>query len=418
MTTNQVLFDLTGSSRDDFEFTGLSIYAPFAEYASEYNHIFNLQASSYITIRGVYINGGGGDGVYLAGNGGSTYADHVLIDHIWVDHVTRNGISVISANDLNVTNSRFTNDGPDPSAPAYLNPGIDIEPNVGTDRLTNLNFSNIYTSGNLGPGFQLAIGNETNASQPVTITVNNLYSNADGMGSIGTGCEPASAFPGNITITNPTSINSASYGMYLLNYAVACPVLTIKNPYILNPNGSTSAQESFASWAGGGNTFKYGNIDIQDAKIIDNRGTSKITWYYTLTDYSSIGVGNFHFSAKQLSGATHGTATEGPGFSIEEPASIAGATPVFDASLGTPNPVFHKTLTGNVTSSTIVNTIPGQIVRFQWCQTGSNTYTFAYPSGTKGGTTSALAGTKCRTQQFIVDVDGATLYSMGAGIDN
>jgi hypothetical protein len=173
--------------------------------------------------------------------------------------------------------------------------------------------------------------------------------------------------------------------------------MTIKNPTVINPNAGVSAQEAIAVYQGGGGTFKYGNIDLEDAVIMDNRGTSKITWYLQIADYSNLGVSNFHFTPKYLAGATHGTATEGAQYSIEEPYQQTTATPVFDASNGDPSAYFHVTLNKNVTSSTLVNAQPGQLLTFEVCSLGS--FTFAWPSNVSGGLSTPTSG-NCIVQLF------------------
>lgn len=417
LTTNQVLFGMTAISNAEFLGQGATIYAPFPEYPSEYNHIFASIASSNITITGLTIDGAGGDGFYLADNGTTTFTSNVLIDHVTVNHVHRNGISIISAKHVTISNSTFSNDCCDGTTPSYPNPGLDVEPNTGSNVIQDINFENIYTTGNAGAGLTLAMGNLTSSTLPVSIRIRGFWSDGDGGGAIKTGCGPVSAFTGKLDLSDITSINAGSYGLDLRNWGVTCPVLEIKSPTIINPNSSVTAQEAIAAFGGGGNTFMYGNVDIKDATIIDNRGgSSKITNYYQVADYSNNGVSNVHFSAKTLVGATNGTATEGPQYSIEEPYLQTSATPIFDASLGTPNPYFSVTLNKNITSSTLINLIPGQLLTFDIHQTAS--YTYVMPTNVKGATTGTIASGKHRLQEFRVAPDGVTAYAIGAGVDD
>jgi hypothetical protein len=53
------------------------------------------------------------------------------------------------------------------------------------------------------------------------------------------------------------------------------------------------------------------------------------------------------------------------------------ATPTFDASAGS---IITMTLTGNVTSSTITNSLSGQIIAFSLCQDGTGGRTFSWPA--------------------------------------
>jgi len=77
------------------------------------------------------------------------------------------------------------------------------------------------------------------------------------------------------------------------------------------------------------------------------------------------------------------------------------ATPVFDASLGDTQEI---TLTGNVTSSTLVNTSPGQVVKFIIHQDGSGAHTFVWATSLSafGGTIDpGVSATSI--QSFLID---------------
>jgi hypothetical protein len=61
------------------------------------------------------------------------------------------------------------------------------------------------------------------------------------------------------------------------------------------------------------------------------------------------------------------------------------ATPAFNCALGnTSRPVFSITLTGNVTSSSFTNLVPGQQITMHILQDATGGHTFAWPSGTVG----------------------------------
>jgi hypothetical protein len=81
------------------------------------------------------------------------------------------------------------------------------------------------------------------------------------------------------------------------------------------------------------------------------------------------------------------------------------ATPVFDASQGT---TFEMVLTGNVTSSTLVNVTPGQRLIFIIKQDGVGGRTFAPPPTLPMAPIGATAS-KTFIQAFIVD-SGSNVY--------
>jgi hypothetical protein len=89
------------------------------------------------------------------------------------------------------------------------------------------------------------------------------------------------------------------------------------------------------------------------------------------------------------------------------------STPTFDASLGNAQRI---TLTGNVTSSTLVNASAGEFLSFIICQDAVGSRAFAWPANLKRGMTiGATAGT-CSAQDFIFD--GNNAYALTPGVTN
>ena len=76
------------------------------------------------------------------------------------------------------------------------------------------------------------------------------------------------------------------------------------------------------------------------------------------------------------------------------------ATPSFDA--GHAN-AFKITLTGNVTSSTLVNGKNGQSLDFEVCQDATGGRTFVPPTNLQGWVTISSAANACTDERFIVD---------------
>ncbi len=89
------------------------------------------------------------------------------------------------------------------------------------------------------------------------------------------------------------------------------------------------------------------------------------------------------------------------------------ATPAFDLSLGDQLIV----LTGNVTSSTLTNLLPGNRVTFCIEQDASGGHTFVWPAAVKGGMAIGTTLSKANLQEFW-SPDGTTLYALNPGIIN
>lgn len=84
------------------------------------------------------------------------------------------------------------------------------------------------------------------------------------------------------------------------------------------------------------------------------------------------------------------------------------ATPVFDASQGNS---FEIVLTGNVTSSTLINVTPGQRLKFVIKQDGVGGHTFAAPANLPLANIDTAAS-KTNIQNFFVD-SGSNVYADG-----
>lgn len=130
-----------------------------------------INGSSDISIYDVNIKDTWGDGLYV-GNYRAVESDNVLIDGGIIDNVRRNGISIISAKNLIVSNLVISNtNGVNPAS------GIVIEPNKVEEILDNILLSNISTINTDKEGivFNASRFTNPNTSKEVSITINNHY---------------------------------------------------------------------------------------------------------------------------------------------------------------------------------------------------------------------------------------------------
>lgn len=87
------------------------------------------------------------------------------------------------------------------------------------------------------------------------------------------------------------------------------------------------------------------------------------------------------------------------------------STPVFDATV---NDSFIMTLTGNVTSSSIVGSQAGQIISFIIRQDSTGGRTFVWPGNVKGAMNIGIGGSEISAQTFVSDA--ASLYAITPGV--
>ncbi|MBQ7190263.1 MAG: right-handed parallel beta-helix repeat-containing protein [Kiritimatiellae bacterium] len=146
--------------RDDYD-------KPPYEHA-EWRHALSLMSCRNIRVLGISLLESGGDGIYLGCIKASLPDTDIVIRDVICDKNYRQGISVISAENLLIENTRMTNTrGTAPQA------GIDFEPNRAGERLKNCVMRNCLSAGNQGDGYEFYLGNLNETTEPVSIRLEN-----------------------------------------------------------------------------------------------------------------------------------------------------------------------------------------------------------------------------------------------------
>lgn len=108
----------------------------------EWQHNINITNSENVSVSGITSKNAWGDGIYVGGYLGSK---NVYVDKVKCDNNRRNGISIVSAEHLFLSNSKFINtSGTAPQA------GIAIETNVDSPYLNDIHVSNCVSKLNTG----------------------------------------------------------------------------------------------------------------------------------------------------------------------------------------------------------------------------------------------------------------------------
>jgi Right handed beta helix region len=193
--------------------------------SSEFGHILDINGAKDYVVSGLKLTGAGGDGIHVSGAAYQTpepglrsYSENGLIENIISDNNRRQGISIDSAKDLIVRNSKFINtSGTAPSA------GIDLEPTWSFESLQNVKIENVDVLNNNGNGILIPLGNLDEQSEPVSIEIDGARISNSNRSSIAIeiynlkdkgskGNDPNSMVDGTVNIRN-TSI-SDSNGTY------------------------------------------------------------------------------------------------------------------------------------------------------------------------------------------------------------
>jgi hypothetical protein len=121
-----------------------------------------------IHVEGLRIESTGGDGIYIGATGENHWCEDVVIRNVTCYDNHRQGISVISAQNLLIENCVLAGTwGTGPSA------GIDLEPNGPDERLVNCVIRNCVMENNAGPGILIYLAGLSRRSQPVSILFEN-----------------------------------------------------------------------------------------------------------------------------------------------------------------------------------------------------------------------------------------------------
>ncbi len=146
-------------------------YPPYDE--GQWRHVISLKSCSDIEIKGLSLRDSGGDGIYIgvSENSDLQYCRNILIEDIHVSGCYRQGISVISADNLMIINSVFEDTGNHlPSA------GIDFEPNSSNEQISRCLISGCIFRRNFGPGILIFLGSLDKDSYPVSVKITDCKS--------------------------------------------------------------------------------------------------------------------------------------------------------------------------------------------------------------------------------------------------
>ena len=141
---------------------------------AEWRHVLNINSSVNIKVYGLTLAESGGDGIYLGSARVGWPNRDIHIKDVVCDRNYRQGISVISAENLLIENTVLRGTAGTPPAA-----GIDFEPNYSTERLKNCVMRDCVTENNRGDGYVFYLPNLTRASEPVSVRIENCRSSGD-----------------------------------------------------------------------------------------------------------------------------------------------------------------------------------------------------------------------------------------------
>jgi len=179
---------------------------------AEWRHTLTLRGARDMNIYGLTLTESGGDGIYLGGGAGGATNYNIHIRDVICDRNYRQGISVITAENLRIEDTVLSNTaGTSPQA------GIDFEPNrKGGERLKNIVMRNCLAENNAGGGYLFVLDNLYAENEPVSIRIENCRSVNDRIGArVSTGNTPEHSVSGYIEFVDTEFISPTGTGIMI-----------------------------------------------------------------------------------------------------------------------------------------------------------------------------------------------------------
>ena len=177
---------------------------------AEWRHCLSLRGCRNVIVQGLVLRDSGGDGIYLGAGRNGEPNRHIIIRDVICDSNYRQGISVITVEDLLIENVTLRNTaGTPPQA------GIDFEPNRPSELLVNCVMRNCLIENNRGYAIHVYAGALNSGSQPISIRLENCHTrgNIAGSLSIVTRNADAEAVRGVVEVINGHFEDSGSAGI-------------------------------------------------------------------------------------------------------------------------------------------------------------------------------------------------------------
>ena len=222
----------------------------------EWRHVLEIASCRNVRVYGLTLAESGGDGIYLGGS----YNRNVHIKDVVCDRNYRQGISVITAEDLLIEDCVLSNTAGTPPEC-----GIDFEPNRPDQRLVNCVMRNCVTTNNASAGYTVAIGS---TAAPVSLRIEDCRSIGDRHAGVSLDLpnDPEN-FKGAIDFVNCRFEGTRGVGIQIKgNSAGGCRV-TFEGCSILDPVSENLKATPILFVADRGNTFPVGSVDLGEFRI-------------------------------------------------------------------------------------------------------------------------------------------------------
>ena len=208
---------------------------------AEWRMTLSIRGSKNVNVSGVTLKDSGGDGIYVDGGKERQASEDVCLRDIVCDNHYRQGISVISAENLKVENCEFSNTWGTPPCS-----GVDIEPDKSEQRIKNVLFSGCKFVDNVGDGIEVFLAHTSSESEDVTLRFENCYISS----KHGTGIRVTKIGDdgpgGSIEFDNCTVESTLGYGIKVQEKSLKGARVTFTNCHVIN---AASDRQFGGEWA-------------------------------------------------------------------------------------------------------------------------------------------------------------------------
>ena len=238
--------------------------APYSK--AEWRMTLEMDGVNNVKVYGLTLAESGGDGIYVGAGADGAPCRNVLIKDVTCDRNYRQGISVISAENLLIEDCVLSNtDGTAPRA------GIDFEPNGPTERLVNCEMRNCLIQGNGGDGIDIYIPTLNGTSEPVSMRFADCKCSGDRSGALRlyTGNTEADAVMGRIEFVGCTFEGSKAAGISVGDKPVGGLKLRFASCTVANVALENPAESPIMLAASGNARRSVGEIEFADCIVGD-----------------------------------------------------------------------------------------------------------------------------------------------------
>lgn len=251
-------------------------------FDGEWRHCINIAGGTNVVVENLTCEKGGGDGInisdlYLIENVISGANENILIENVICDGNARNGISIISGNNIIVNSCTLSNTGQfNPSGLASSGPwaGIDIEPER-RKNVTNVSITNCKFNRNRNIGLCIAYAKLVDREEGAVLNVNNCTFSQNQFGIRATGRNEV--LKGVINIENCLIQNSTYYSIYFREWKNDKMPINFKDCLIVNGDSQTDMGtihfENNITTA----QYKTGNVNFENVYSFLNKADNVLS---------------------------------------------------------------------------------------------------------------------------------------------